>query len=209
MRPRAKSALSAPGGTAVAPLPSRPRTSRPRSLSMNIKYVFGPACALTPAAAVAAQAQPTPPAPKTMTPIGQPAPKSPTPITVAPIGLQGMGYAGQPLYPIPGQFAWLNTPTAQAQYQYQEAYSRLNTMQDALNMLTSQVQAQSEAYARLNAMQDADRLARLGELNQQYMGDLSQGAQSLFNDTQGGRYQQPNYQYNGFNTFYVPDVQPR
>src|SRR5262245_6200713 len=176
MRPRAKSALSAPGGTAVAPLPSRPRTSRPRSLSMNIKYVFGPACALTLAAAVGAQAQPTataaqaqpaPPSPNTMPPTGQPAPTPPTPITVAPIGLQGMGYAGQPLYPIPGQFAWLNTPTAQAQYQYQEAYTRLNTMQEALNMLTSQVQAQSEAYARLNAMQDEDRLARMGAVEQQ------------------------------------------
>ena len=45
------------------------------------------------------------------------------------------------------------------------------------------------------------------ELNRQYYGDWSKGAGSVFNDAQRARYQQLNYQYGGFNSFYDPAVQ--
>ncbi|VTS00635.1 unnamed protein product [Gemmata massiliana] len=77
-----------------------------------------------------------------------------------------------------------------------------------LNKLTDATQARyRDDYAKLGALNDTERFTRTQELNQKYYADWNKGARDVFNDTQRARYQQVNYQYGGFNTFYDPDVQ--
>ena len=105
------------------------------------------------------------------------------------------------------------TPYPTALYQMNDISKSLNLTAEQisnLNKLTEQTQAKyREDYAKLGALKEAERFNRMQELNRQYYTDWSKGAGSVFNDTQRTRYQQYNYQYGGFNTFYDPDVQKR
>jgi len=96
-------------------------------------------------------------------------------------------------------------------YQMNGVSKSLNLSQDQitnLNKLTEQTQAQyRDNYNKLGTLDQNDRMARTRDLNRQYYGDWNKGATSIFNDTQMNRYQQLNYQYNGFNSFYDPAVQ--
>ncbi|VTR92846.1 unnamed protein product [Gemmata massiliana] len=116
----------------------------------------------------------------------------------------------QPTQPVPAPPA---TPYPTALYRMNDVSKALNLTQDQitkLNALTDQTQTQyRDNYAKLGTLNDADRFARTQELNRQYYTDWNKGARDIFNDTQRARYQQVNYQYNGFNTLYEPDVQKR
>lgn len=77
-----------------------------------------------------------------------------------------------------------------------------------LNKLTETTQGQyRDDYGKLGTLNDVDRFTRMQELNQKYSTDWNTGARDVFDDTQRARYQQLNYQYGGFNSFYDPSVQ--
>jgi hypothetical protein len=86
---------------------------------------------------------------------------------------------------------------------------KLNQEQiNSLNKVTGQVQTQyRDDYNKLSTLNEAERFERAQELNRKYYSDWNKGARDVFNDTQRTRYQQFNYQYGGFNSFYDPDVQ--
>ena len=52
-------------------------------------------------------------------------------------------------------------------------------------------------------------LSRAQELNRKYYSDWNKGARDIFKEDQRTRYQQFNYQYDGFNSLYDPEVQKR
>ena len=96
-------------------------------------------------------------------------------------------------------------------YRMNDVSKALNLTQSQiadLNKLTDQTQTRfRDDYNKLSTLNDTDRFTRLQDLNQQYNTAWNKGAGSIFNDSQLARYQQLNYQYGGFNSFYSPDVQ--
>src|SRR5262245_16004382 len=78
---------------------------------------------------------------------------------------------------------------------------QINQLNDVTNTVQGQYSAQ---YGNLNALNDAERFARMQELNRQYYTDWNKRAAEIFNAEQQFRYQQLNYQYGVFNTFYDP-----
>jgi len=96
-------------------------------------------------------------------------------------------------------------------YRMNDVSKSLNLTADQINRLnaaTDRIQTQyRDNYTKLNTVAEADRAARLRELNQQYVTDWNKGVRDVFNDTQRQRYQQLHYQYGGFDTLYIPDVQ--
>lgn len=98
-------------------------------------------------------------------------------------------------------------------YQRNDVSTSLNLNQqqiDNLNKLSEQTRAQyQESYNSLRTLNDSERFAREQELNRKYYGDWNMGARNVFNENQWNRYQQLNYQHDGFNAFYEPNIQKR
>jgi len=88
---------------------------------------------------------------------------------------------------------------------------KLNPEQiNRLNAVTDKIQGQyTPQYGNLNTLNGADRFARMQALNRQYYNDWNKGTADILNAEQRARYQQLNYQYGGFASFYDPDVQKR
>jgi hypothetical protein len=77
-----------------------------------------------------------------------------------------------------------------------------------LNQLTTKTQGMyRDKYNNLSTLNDTDRWTRTQDVNRQYYGDWSKGAQEIFNSDQSKRYQQLNHQYGGFTSLYEPNVQ--
>ena len=100
-----------------------------------------------------------------------------------------------------------------ALYQMNDVSKTLNLSReqiDSLNKVTGQVQAQyRDDYNKLGTLNEAERFERAQELNRKYYSDWNKGARDIFKEDQRMRYQQFNYQYGGFNSFYDPEVQKR
>jgi hypothetical protein len=100
-----------------------------------------------------------------------------------------------------------------ALYQMNDVSKSLNLTQEQmgnLNKVSEQTRAQyRDNYNKLNTLNGNERFAREQELNRQYYGDWNKGARSVFNDNQWNRYQQLNYQHDGFNALYDPNIQKR
>jgi hypothetical protein len=79
-----------------------------------------------------------------------------------------------------------------------------------LNALTEKTQAAyQERFNKLGTLADLERGPRVQELNRQYSADWIKGAQDVFTPDQYARYQQLNYQYQGYNAFMDPEVTKR
>jgi hypothetical protein len=105
------------------------------------------------------------------------------------------------------------TPYPTALHQMNDVNKALNLNPEQINRLnkvTEQTQAKHrDSYNKLNTLNDADRFGATQQLHQQYYTDWNMGARDIFTAEQWNRYQQLNYQYGGFNSFYDPDVQKR
>ncbi len=96
-------------------------------------------------------------------------------------------------------------------YQMNDVGKSLNLTADQvtrLNALTTLTQNKFDKdFTGLSTLNDAERFNRQHELRSQYYTEWNNGAKNIFNDNQFRRYQQLNYQYDGFDNFYDPNIQ--
>jgi Spy/CpxP family protein refolding chaperone len=150
---------------------------------MQLKDVFALAlvAGLTPA--LSAQVQPPPPGPE------------PAARQTRPVPPDGVSPFPSSIYRMNDVAKHINLTDKQAQQ---------------LNALTEKTQAAyQEKLNKLGTLTQLERGPRVKVLNQEYSADWLKGAQDILNPDQYRRYQQLNYQYEGYNAFTDPEVTKR
>jgi len=155
---------------------------------MRIKYTLGLSCGLAFACVAGAQSPPVGPGtspPNTQVSPAQPPGGKVTPNTAyaPPAALYSRGDIGKSLNLTQDQITRLGAADAKVRELYREQYSKLGTFSDP------------------------ERLARIEQLNRQFLNDWNKNAADIFNAEQRTRYQQLNTQYRGFDALMDPDVQ--
>ncbi len=150
---------------------------------MQLIDVFAMAlvAALTPASSP--QVQPPPPGPE------------PAARQTRPVPAQGVSPFPSPIYRMNDVAKHVNLTDKQMQQ---------------LNALSEKTQdAYQDKFTKLGTLADLERGPRVQELNRQYSADWLKGAQDILNQDQFRRYEQLNYQYEGYNAFRDPEVTKR
>jgi len=104
-------------------------------------------------------------------------------------------------------------PYPQPLYRMTDVSKSLNLTPEQMTKLNSLTEATQNRYRsdyeKLGSLNETERYSRMQDLNRQYNADWTKSSRDVFNENQRNRYQQLNYQYEGFNSLSDPDAQKR